>query len=80
LPPNGLTAIWSSCGVSATAKQGWQEVLQLQQACWSGAAADYAEEWGRIVGTGLAVAKSDVAPLQGTLYRTAADAKARRAA
>jgi hypothetical protein len=60
--------------------QGWQEVLQLQQAWWSGAAADYAEEWGRIVGTGLAVAKSDVAPLQGTLYRTAADAKARRAA
>jgi len=24
--------------------QGWQEVLQLQQAWWSGAAADYAEE------------------------------------
>jgi hypothetical protein len=57
-----------------------QSMGDCRQAWLRDMQADYGEEWGRIVGTGLAVAKSDVAPLQGTLYRTAADAKARRAA
>ncbi len=58
--------------------QGWQEALQLQRTWLNEAAADYAEEWGRIVGTGFALANGGFAPLQGMVSPRAS--KVRRAA
>lgn len=55
--------------------QGWQDALQLQQMWLNEAAADYAEEWGRIVGTGFALANSGFAPLQGMVAAPASEVR-----
>jgi hypothetical protein len=61
--------------------QEGQEAFHLQRNWWNDATADYGEEWGRIVGVGLDVAKGTFAPLQGMVTpRAPQAADIRRAA
>lgn len=55
----------------------WQEIGQLQQNWVKDCVADYGEEWGRMMGTGFALALSDVAPFQPLIRWTAASAHAK---
>jgi hypothetical protein len=55
--------------------QQWQDVSDLQQAWLKECIADCGEEAGRLAGTSLQLATSDLTPLQWLLYRKAGRGK-----